>query len=63
MLVLYGECSGRLGEGHDPVTGIRTMFPRCETQIIPRATHTGPMEQPEIFEQIVREFAGWTGLP
>jgi len=26
--------------------------------VIADATHTGPMEQPALFEQILREFAG-----
>jgi len=55
VLVLFGERSGRIVEGRDPAAGIRTMFPRCETRIMADATHTGPMEQPELFEQIVRE--------
>jgi pimeloyl-ACP methyl ester carboxylesterase len=58
VLVLYGERSGRVVQGRDPAAGIRTMFPRCETRIIADATHTGPMEQPELFEQIVRERIG-----
>jgi pimeloyl-ACP methyl ester carboxylesterase len=58
VLVLYGERSGRAGNGRDPAAGIRTMFPRCESRIIAGATHTGPMEQPELFEQIVRERIG-----
>ena len=58
VLVLYGERSGRVIEGRDPAAGIRTMFPRCESRIIAGATHTGPMEQPELFEQILREHIG-----
>ena len=58
VLALYGERSGRLGAGRDPVAGIRTLFPRCESRMVAGATHTGPMEQPELFERIVREFAG-----
>ncbi|MGD9893072.1 MAG: alpha/beta fold hydrolase [Dehalococcoidia bacterium] len=55
VLVLFGGRSGRVVDGRDPAAGIRTMFPRCESRIIAGATHTGPMEQPELFEQIVRE--------
>jgi pimeloyl-ACP methyl ester carboxylesterase len=33
------------------------MFPRAEMVMMPGATHTGPMEQPEWFEQRIREFA------
>jgi pimeloyl-ACP methyl ester carboxylesterase len=57
VMLVYGERSGRLGRGHDPVAGIRTMFPRAEMVMMPGATHTGPMEQPEWFEQRIREFA------
>jgi pimeloyl-ACP methyl ester carboxylesterase len=57
VLVLFGERGGRLGDGRDPAAGIRTMFPACETRVLPNATHTGPMEQPDLFEQIVRGFA------
>lgn len=57
VLLLYGERSGRLDGGRDPVAGIRTMFPSAELRVMPEATHTGPMEQPERFEALVREFA------
>jgi pimeloyl-ACP methyl ester carboxylesterase len=56
--LIYGEHSGRLGNGRDPVAGIRTMFPRATIHVMEGATHTGPMEQPERFEQEVRAFAG-----
>lgn len=55
VLAIYGERSGRIAPGRDPSAGIRTMFPRCETRVMADATHTGPMEQPELFEAIVRE--------
>ncbi|MHB8573722.1 MAG: alpha/beta fold hydrolase [Dehalococcoidia bacterium] len=58
LLILYGAESGRVRAGHDPAVGIRTMFPRCDTRIIAGATHSGPFEQPELFERAVREFAG-----
>jgi pimeloyl-ACP methyl ester carboxylesterase len=58
VLALYGGRSGRLGAGRDPVAGIRTLFPRCETRMVAGGTHTGPMEQPDLFEQAVRDFAG-----
>jgi len=55
VLAIYGERSGRIVEGRDPAAGIRTMFPLCETLVMADATHTGPMEQPALFERIVRE--------
>lgn len=55
--LVYGEQSGRLDDGRDPVAGIRTMFPLAELEVMAGATHTGPMEQPERFEEIVRTFA------
>lgn len=58
VLLLYGERSGRLGPDRDPVAGLRTIFPACTQRVVPDATHTGPMEQPALFEQILREFAG-----
>ncbi|HEY7296285.1 MAG TPA: alpha/beta hydrolase, partial [Dehalococcoidia bacterium] len=58
LLAVFGERSGRLGAGRDPVAALRTMFPRCEPRVLPHATHTGPMEQPELFERLVREAAG-----
>jgi len=58
LLAVYGDRSGRLGDGRDPGTALRTMFPRCELRVMADATHTGPMEQPEQFERIVREVAG-----
>jgi pimeloyl-ACP methyl ester carboxylesterase len=57
VLLVYGERSGRLGGGRDPAAGIRTMFPNAELMMMPDATHTGPMEQPERFEGYVRDFA------
>ncbi len=58
VLLLYGEQSGRLEGGSDPVAGIRTMFPKSAVQVLPAATHTGPMEHPAQFETVLREFAG-----
>jgi pimeloyl-ACP methyl ester carboxylesterase len=57
VVLLYGDRSGRLGGGRDPVAGIRTMFPKAESRIFPDGTHTGPMEHPQEFERLVREFA------
>ena len=58
LLVVFGERSGRAGEGRDPAARLRPMFPRVEARIMAGATHFGPMEQPEAFATIVREFAG-----
>ncbi|HZU77142.1 MAG TPA: alpha/beta hydrolase, partial [Dehalococcoidia bacterium] len=66
--VLFGERSGRLAPGRDPLAAIRLLFPRSESSVMPGATHTGPMEQPELFERELREFdaslraRGMTGL-
>lgn len=60
MLAVYGDRGGRIGTGKYPLAGLRGMFPRSELQIMPDATHFGPMEQPAVFEQILREFAAQT---
>jgi len=57
-LLVYGERGGRLGEGRDPTVAIRPMFPRCEVVVMSECTHSGPMERPEAFEALIREFAG-----
>src|SRR5215208_7050897 len=57
LLAVFGERSGRVGEGRDPAARMRPMFPRVETRVLPGATHFGPMEQPAAFAAIVREFA------
>lgn|GEM_PF-963067 len=58
LLAVYGDRSGRQSDGRDPGAALRTMFPRCELRVLANATHTGPMEQPALFERLVREVAG-----
>jgi pimeloyl-ACP methyl ester carboxylesterase len=57
VLAVFGERSGRVSEGRDPAARLRPMFPRVETRVLPGATHFGPMEQPEAFAALVRDFA------
>ena len=57
VMLVYGGRSGRLDSGRDPIAGIRTMFPMSEMRVMPAATHTGPMEQPDRFERLIRKFA------
>ncbi len=57
VLAVYGDRSGRLGAGRDPLAALRTMFPRCEQRVMQNATHSGPMEQPEQFERLLRAVA------
>ncbi|HZQ36131.1 MAG TPA: alpha/beta hydrolase [Dehalococcoidia bacterium] len=58
VTAVYGDRSGRLGGGRDPLAALRTMFPRVERRVMQDATHTGPMEHPETFERLLREAAG-----
>ena len=55
--VIFGEQSGRIRDGADPAGTIREVFPSTESKILPGCTHSGPMEQPELFEASVRAFA------
>ncbi len=57
VLLVFGERGGRVGDGRDPVSPVRAMFPRCESIVLPGCTHSGPMEHPEVFEQVIRNFA------
>jgi pimeloyl-ACP methyl ester carboxylesterase len=57
LLAVFGERSGRVGEGRDRAARLRPMFPRVETRVLAGATHFGPMEQPGAFAAMVREFA------
>ncbi len=56
VLAIYGDQSGRIRPGQDPAAGVRTMVPRCELHVMENATHTGPMERPEEFERLIRDF-------
>jgi len=57
LLALFGDRSGRLDGERDPIAALRTIFPDCTTHVFAGATHSGPMEQPEEFERLLREFA------
>jgi pimeloyl-ACP methyl ester carboxylesterase len=61
VLALYGDQSGRIRPDQDPAAGVRTMFPRCDVRVMQEATHTGPMEHPDEFERLIREFAARLG--
>ena len=55
--VVFGERSGRItGEG-DPLRVLRALYPDCTMSVMPAATHTGPMERPQAWEQTVRVWA------
>lgn len=62
VVAMYGDRSGRLGEGRDPMAAVRRMFPRAELVVMPDGTHFGPMEQPEFFERAVRDLAARVGV-
>ena len=57
VLAVYGEQGGRVGEGRDPTTPLRPSFPRVAMQVMPGATHFGPMEQPATFARMICGFA------
>jgi pimeloyl-ACP methyl ester carboxylesterase len=64
VLAIYGELGGRLGPGRDPVAYIRRFYTNVQTRLLPGATHSGPMEFPDEFERMVREFiASLDGKP
>jgi pimeloyl-ACP methyl ester carboxylesterase len=54
--LVFGENSGRLGPGRDPVAPVRAIFPAVGIEVMAGATHFGPMERPEEFERLVLEF-------
>jgi pimeloyl-ACP methyl ester carboxylesterase len=57
VLVIFGQEGGRFRPGEDPVEQLRTLFRNVTVRYMPNATHSGPMEHPEEFERLVREFA------
>lgn len=58
VLALYGRDSGRLDSAYnDSREAVRRLFPQTRVQIMENATHSGPMEQPEAFEALVRGFS------
>jgi pimeloyl-ACP methyl ester carboxylesterase len=61
VLIVYGERSGRLSPGRDPAAALRPLFPRLETEVMAGATHFGPMEQPDRFEQAFHAFVSRLG--
>jgi pimeloyl-ACP methyl ester carboxylesterase len=61
--VVFGERSGRVvGEG-DPLRVLRALYPDSAMSVMPNATHTGPMERPELWEETVRAFANRWSAP
>jgi pimeloyl-ACP methyl ester carboxylesterase len=57
VLVIFGQEGGRFRPGEDPVEQLRTLFTDVTVQFMPNATHSGPMERPDEFERLIREFA------
>jgi pimeloyl-ACP methyl ester carboxylesterase len=62
LRAVYGSESGRLAVGRDQTPILRAMYPRTEVCVMDGATHFGPMELPEKFEQHIREFAAQVGV-
>lgn len=56
VLACHGDNRGDRPQGHGLLEGLRTIAPGCQFRAMPGATHFGPMEQPETFEAIIREF-------
>jgi pimeloyl-ACP methyl ester carboxylesterase len=57
VLAVYGESGERLIPGEDPVRELRRLFINVRVRTQPDSTHSGPMEHPEMFESLIREFA------
>lgn len=57
VLAIFGEDGGRMKPGEDPVSTLRKYFSRVDLKVMPAATHSGPMEHPDLFEAYIREFA------
>jgi pimeloyl-ACP methyl ester carboxylesterase len=57
VLAVYGERNARLREGDDPVATLRRYFPNTTLRIQADSTHSGIMEQPDVFAASIREFA------
>lgn len=61
--LVYGAASGRLVPDRDPLAVLRALYPACTMSVMDGATHTGPMERPERFEQLVRQVCRDWALP
>ena len=57
VLAIFGEDGGRVISGQDPVAALRTIFKTVDLKVLPHSTHSGPMEHPGEFEQMIRDFA------
>ncbi len=57
VLAVFGEDGGRMKPGEDPVGELRRLFLHVDLKVQPKSTHSGPMEQPGLFEASIREFA------
>lgn len=63
VLAVFGELSGRLTPGQDPVAVLRPLFPRIGVRVLPGCTHSGPMERPDLFEETIRAFVASLATP
>jgi pimeloyl-ACP methyl ester carboxylesterase len=61
--VIFGAESGRLAPGRDPLDVLRALYPACTMSVMEQATHTGPMERPELFERLIRAYSHFWVLP
>ncbi len=61
VLIVYGERSGRLSPDREAAASLRPLFPLLETAVFPGATHFGPMERPDRFEQALHAFESRVG--
>jgi pimeloyl-ACP methyl ester carboxylesterase len=53
--LVYGEKGDRLGP-LDPSPTIKAIFPNASLITMADATHSGPMEHPDVFERMARDF-------
>jgi len=56
VLELFGEHGSRTGPGRDPLGALQVFFPNARAHTMLGASHSGPMEQPAVYEELVREF-------
>jgi pimeloyl-ACP methyl ester carboxylesterase len=56
VLAVHGDRGARAGDA-DPIRGLRPYFPNARVRLQADSSHSGPMEQPELFEQAIRDFA------
>lgn len=56
LLTIFGEHGSRMGPGRDPIGAVKQFFPNTKAEVMPNASHSGPMEYPELFESLARGF-------